>query len=70
MFRRFRKRIHILLITMNNYETKWTRDQVLEYFDSHWEVTLKVLSLLSDWSISDLKKVLNELVDHETNELF
>jgi hypothetical protein len=56
-------------IKMNNYETKWTKDQVLEYFDSHWEVTLGQLSLLSAWSISDLKIVLNELVNHETSEL-
>ena len=55
---------------MNNYETKWTKDQVLEYFDSNWDITLSQLSLLSAWSISDLKKVLNEIVNHETNELF
>lgn len=55
---------------MKNYEIKWTEDQVLEYFDTHWECTLAELSLLSGWSISDLKKVLDELVHSETNELF
>jgi hypothetical protein len=54
---------------MNQYEIKWNEDQVLEYFDSHWDCTLRQVSLLSTWSVPDLKKVLNQLVDHETNEL-
>ena len=54
--------------TMN--ENKWTEDQVLEYFDKHWDCTLGQLSLISAWSVPELKKVLNQLVDHETNELF
>lgn len=43
----------------------WTKDQVLEFFDSHWETTMAEISLLSGWSISDLKSVLMELVSHE-----
>ena len=32
----------------------WTREEVLHYYDTHWEVTIEQLSRLSGWSRSEL----------------
>ena len=47
---------------------KWTKDKVLEFFDSNWNATLGEIAILSGWSVSELKAALMELVDHETND--
>lgn len=38
--------------------TRWTEDQVVEYFDSNWDCTLAELSALSGYSVKELKVIL------------
>lgn len=37
---------------------KWTHEQVREYFDTHWDVTLRELSTMSGHSVKALKAIL------------
>lgn len=36
----------------------WSEDRVKDYFDTHWDVTLRELSRISGWSVKQLKLVL------------
>jgi hypothetical protein len=36
----------------------WTVEQVIDYFDSHWNCTLTQLARLSGWTVAELKGVL------------
>ena len=36
----------------------WSEDRVREYFDTHWDITLRELSRISGWSVNQLKTVL------------
>jgi len=36
----------------------WDSQDVIDYFDSHFTVTLSELSYMSGWSIPDLKSLL------------
>jgi hypothetical protein len=36
----------------------WTEQRVRDYFDTHWDVTLRKLSSMSGWSVKDLKAIL------------
>jgi hypothetical protein len=39
---------------------KWKKEKVIEFFDSNWSVTLAELSILSGWSVTELKNALME----------
>lgn len=39
---------------------KWTDDMVREYFDTHWNATLREICALSGRTKADLKRVLME----------
>lgn len=36
----------------------WSAETVIEYFDTHWDVTLQELAELSGWRKADLKALL------------
>ena len=36
----------------------WSEDKVRDYFDTHWDVTLRKLAKMSGWSVKDLKIIL------------
>lgn len=36
----------------------WSEDKVRDYFDTHWDVTLRKLAKMSGWSVKDLKVIL------------
>jgi predicted HTH domain antitoxin len=37
---------------------KWDIEYVIEYYDSHWNITLGQLSKLSGYTVKELKHVL------------
>tara|TARA_R110001599_G_scaffold88265_1_gene234690 strand:+ start:31 stop:225 length:195 start_codon:yes stop_codon:yes gene_type:complete len=37
---------------------KWTKSQVIEFFDNNWNTTLNELASMSMWSVKELKEVL------------
>jgi hypothetical protein len=37
---------------------KWTKEEVLNTFDNNLSITLRELSQLSGWSVTELKEVL------------
>ena len=49
-----RLRLH----TQNRRIKMWDSQDVIDYFDSHFTVTLSELSQMSGWSIPDLKSLL------------
>jgi len=36
----------------------WTNDDIIHYFDTHWDVTLAELARMSGRSVKELKKLL------------
>lgn len=36
----------------------WTEQQVIDYFDKHWDVTIKDLARMSGWSEDTVKRIL------------
>lgn len=38
--------------------TRWTDDQIVRYFDTHWNTTLADISRMSGWSVGYIKRVL------------
>jgi len=36
----------------------WTDDDIIHYFDTHWDVTLTELARMSGRSVKELKKIL------------
>lgn len=38
----------------------WSEEKVKEYFDTHWDVTLRELARMSGWSVKGLKAILLE----------
>lgn len=43
---------------MCGYKGRWDVDDVVAEFDSDWNLTLSELSRRSQWSVSELKKLL------------
>lgn len=37
---------------------KWTKSQVINFFDNNWNTTLNELANISMWSVKELKEVL------------
>ena len=50
---------------------KWTKSQVIEFFDNNWNTTLNELANISMWSVKELKEVLltNKVDKEEIIEL-
>jgi|TARA_R110000765_G_scaffold25896_1_gene63424 hypothetical protein len=50
---------------------KWTKSQVIEFFDNNWNTTLNELASMSMWSVKELKEVLltNKVDKEEIIEL-
>ena len=44
---------------------KWSKEEVIEFFDANWEMTLAQIANMSGWSVEELKSVLMEVVSHE-----
>lgn len=39
---------------------KWSDDMIKEYFDTHWDVTIHTLSILSGRTKAEIKNILLE----------
>ena len=50
---------------------KWTKSQVINFFDNNWNTTLNELASISMWSVKELKEVLlmNKVDKEEIIEL-
>ena len=45
---------------MCGYKGRWDSSEVIAEYDSNWDLTLQQLSNKSQWTINELKKLLEE----------
>lgn len=43
---------------MISYTKRWTDEQIIHYFDTHWNTTMQEIANRSGWSVAYIKRVL------------